>query len=151
MLIVTLSGPYEGIMRAEGNGHLLVSTFSRSIGIVLQYMRVGESSPNNIYIQSTPADMLGFGILTGFAELDIPTFKIGHIAEVLATADLLDPLRRASQKISDVRGIEPKCLFGFSDLISMASPMMRTRGSTVVRLPAVSEYTAGLTCHKEVS
>ena len=138
-------------MRAEGNGHLLLSTYARSSDIALQYMRVAESSRNNLYIQSTHADALGFGILTGFAEFGIPTFKIGHIAEVLATVDVLDPLRRASQKIRDVRGIEPTCLFGFSDLISMASPMMRTRGSTIVRLPAPSEYVVGLTCHKEVS
>lgn len=142
-------GPQDGILRAEGNGHALFSSF-KSVGIVLHYMRIGSPSPDNLYIQREEAEMLGFGILAGHAGLKVPTFKIGTIEEVYATADILDPSGATSQKIKDVRGIEPTCTFGFSDLIPMAAPMMRVRGSTIVRVPAPTQYCVGLTCHTEV-
>ncbi|MCJ1248933.1 hypothetical protein MMC30_006154 [Trapelia coarctata] len=141
--------PQDGLLRAEGNGHLLVSTWTRSIGIILQYMRVGPSSRDNIYIPSPSADKLGFGILTGFKPLGIPDFKIGEIGEVYATADVLDPTRLTSRKIRDVSAYEPKCTFGFSDIIPLATGMLRERGSTIVRIPCPTEYAVGLLCYKE--
>ena len=151
--------PEEGIMRAEGNGHILSSTSFRSIGMVLQYMNVGKSyynwqlsrtsSPANLYVPTQEADMLGFGILAGCEALSIPPFKIGTIGDVYASMNLLDRSHKASQKIKDVRGIEPNCTFGFSDLIPLAAPMMRLRGSTVIRLPIPTEYWGGLTLHIE--
>lgn len=151
--------PEDGIMKAEGNGHVLNSTWVRSIGIILQYMWVGTphmsitpscySLQSNIYIPTREADMLGFGILPGYKGLSLPTFKIGTIDEVLATMDKLDESHKASQKIKDVRGIEHTCTFGFSDLIPLAAPMMRQRGSTIIALPIPTEYWVGLTCHKE--
>ncbi|MCJ1469325.1 NuA4 histone H4 acetyltransferase complex and the SWR1 complex subunit [Pseudocyphellaria aurata] len=93
--------------------------------------------------------MLGFGILPGYKGLSVPNFKIGTIDNVLATMDKLDESHKASQKIKDVRGIEHSCTFGFSDLIPLAAPMMRQRGSTIIALPIPTEYWVGLTCHKE--
>ena len=104
---------------------------------------------SELYTPSIGAAMMGFGILPGDAALGIPAFKVGTIGEVCATMDILDPSRRASQKIRDIRGIEPNVTFGFSDLISMASKMQRGRASTVVRLPVPTEYCGGLTCHIE--
>lgn len=142
--------PEDGVMRAEGNGHVLNSTMIRSIGVILQYMYVGPASlQSNTYIPSREADMLGFGILPGYKALSIPSFKIGTINDVYATMNYLDLSHKASQKIRDVRGIESTCTFGFSDLIPLAAPMMRVRGSTVIRLPVPTEYCVGLTCHKE--
>ncbi|MCJ1264955.1 hypothetical protein MMC22_004830 [Lobaria immixta] len=151
--------PEDGILRAEGNGHVFSSTLVRSIGMILQYMHVGptDNGPTrsrtslqpNIYIPTREADMLGFGILPGFEDLSIPPFKIGTINDVYATMNILDKSRKASKKIKDVRGIESTCTFGFSDLIPLAAPMMRLRGSTVIGLPIPTEYFAGLTCHKE--
>lgn len=146
----TVIGPHDGVLRAEGNGHVLISTFSKSVGIVLHYMHIGDPSQDNLYIQREEAEMLGFGILAGHPGLRMPTFKIGTIDEVYVTADILDPSRATSQKIKDVRGIESTCTFGFSDLIPMAAPMMRVRGSTIVRLPVPTQYCVGLTCHKVV-
>lgn len=117
-------GPQDGLLRAEGNGHILFSTF-KSVGIVLYYMRIGDPSPNNLYIQREESDMLGFGILSGHVGLKIPTFGIGTIEEVYATADILDPSHGTSRTRRNVRGIEPTPTFGFSDLIPMAAPMMR--------------------------
>ena len=148
-----LLGPQDGLLRAEGNGHLLISTFSRSIGIILQYMRVGPSLHSNNYIPSTAADKMGFGILAGFPPLDIPEYTIGSTSEVLATADRLDPSGTLRRVTTDIRHpmFCPTCLFGFSDIIPLASGMLRARGSTIVRLPVPSEYVVGLTCHREVS
>lgn len=148
---VRVVGPQDGLLRAEGNGHLLVSTWSRSIGIILQYIRIGPSSRNYISIPSPAADKLNFGILSGFTPLGIPDFKIGDIAEVYATADQLDPARLMSRKIRDVRAYEPKCTFGFSDIIPLTMGMLRVRGSTVTRIPCPTEYAVGLLCYKEVS
>lgn len=158
--------PEDGIMRAEGNGHVLSSTFVRSIRIILQYMYVGPptiGSPlsrtslqsdrtplqSNIYIPTCEMDMLGFGILPGYKALSIPDFRIGTINEVYAAINFLDKLYKASQKIKDVWRIEANSTFGFSDLIPLAAPMMRQRGSTVIRLPIPTQYCVGLTCHKE--
>lgn len=152
--------PEDGIMRAEGNGHVLSSTLVRSIGILLQYMYVGLrdgditlsriSTISNHYIPTREADMLGFGILpchTGL--IPFSAFKIGTIDDVCTTMNILDPSRKASQTIKNVRNFEPTCTFGFSDLIPLAAPMMRLRGTTVIRLPIPTEYCVGLTCHKE--
>ena len=148
-------------MRAEGNGHVLSSTYARSIGIILHYMHVGVSKfhrfPNPsgrahetaLYIPSQKADMMGFGIIPGYDDLSIPAFRVGTIGKVCATMDILDPSRQASKKIKDIRGIEPTVTFGFSDLIPMGTGMLRIRGSTVIRLPVPTEYCVGLTCHTE--
>lgn len=151
--------PEDGIMRAEGNGHVLCSTLIRSLGIILQYIYVGPPVIGNalsrtplqpsIYIPTREADMMGFGILSGYGDLSIPSFKIGTITDVYTTMNTLDESHKASQKIRDVRGIEPTCTFGFSDLIPLTAPMMRLRGSTVIGLPIPTEYCVGLTCHKE--
>lgn len=58
--------PEDNTMRAEGNGHVLNSTLVRSIGLILQYMRVGDpfSLPlNGLYIPTREVDAMGFGIL----------------------------------------------------------------------------------------
>lgn len=154
-------GPEDGVMRAEGNGHVISSTFARSIGIILQYMYVGapssrkslsaivELSKAELYIPSREADMMGFGILPGCEGLQLPPSRIGTIEEVYTTLNVLDPTRKASRKIGDVRGIEPRCTFGFSDLIPLAAPMMHSNGSSIIRLPMPTEYCVGLTCHRE--
>ena len=147
-------------MRAEGNGHVLSSTFARSIGIILQYMYIGppvagkpsstpELSQTELYIPCKEADMMGFGILPGYGALQLPSFRIGTIDEVYATLNVFDPTRKASRKISDIRGIEPRCTFGFSDIIPLAAPMMHIHRCSVIRLPTPAEDCVGLTCHKE--
>lgn len=148
-------------MRAEGNGHVISSTFVRSIGIILQYMSagagsvraswpsIGELSKSELYVSFREADMMGFGILPGYGGLQIPIYKMGTIDEVCATMDILDPTRKASRRIRDVRGIEPRCTFGFSDIISLSAPMLHTTGSSIIRLPVLTEYCVGLTSHQE--
>lgn len=156
--------PDDGILRAEGNGHMFTSTMARSIGIVLQYMQSGPRvisggdeknacemalRKNSLYIPVGEADSMGFGILPGFRSLQIAEFRIGTIDDVLSTMDSLDQSGRSSNKIKDIRRISPRVTFGFSDLIPLACPMIRLRGSSIIRLPIPSEYSVGLTCHKE--
>ena len=98
--------PLEGIMRAEGNGFTITSTFYWSIGIVLQ---IGVSDPlpdeydkeqvHELYIPSEAADKMGFGIVPGQAGLNIPDYKLGTEAQVLATVREIDPTRRTSDTL----------------------------------------------------
>ena len=153
--------PEDGIMRAEGNRHLITSTVARSIGIILHYMNSRGNKdlpmfedkrilPSIVtYIPSSEADRMGFGILPGFTHFGIPDFKMGTIEEVYETMNILDNSGKASTTLRNVRGLVPRVTFGFSDLVPLAAPMLRRRGSTVIRLPIPSEYCVGLTCHTE--
>ena len=100
-------------------------------------------------IPTREADMLGFGILAGYKSLGIPDYRIGSIEEVYSTLDSLDTTGKAKKVVRDARTIEPVCTFGFSDLIPMAAPILRLRGSTTIRIPIPTEHSVGLTCHKE--
>lgn len=155
--------PDDGVLRAEGKEHVITSTTVRSIGIVLQYMRISarpssladekhkwyEAVRDELYIPVREADGMGFGVLPGFDLLGVPEYRIGTIDDVLATMDLFDSSGSSSNTIKDVRRIVPRVTFGFSDLIPFASPMMRLRGTTVIRVPIPTEYSVGLTCHIE--
>lgn len=91
----------EGHMRAEGNGFTVTSTSVRSIGIVLQFV-VSDPLPDDydmeqvheLYIPSEAADKMGFGIVPGQAGLNIPDYKLGTEAQVLATVREIDPTRK---------------------------------------------------------
>ena len=155
--------PDDGVLRAEGKEHMITSTTVRSIGIVLQYMRISarpssladekneryKAVKDELYIPVREADAMGFGVLPGFDPLGVPEYRIGTIDDVLATMDLFDSSGSSSNTIKDIRRIVPRVTFGFSDLIPFASPMIRLRGSTVIRIPIPSEYSVGLTCHVE--
>ena len=86
--------PFEGNMRAEGNGHVISSTISRTIGTILQ-ISISDplllqdlpggrkmSKPDELYIPSEEADKMGFGIVSGERGLDIPDYKIGTEEEI---------------------------------------------------------------------
>ena len=161
--------PEEGTMRAEGNGHGISSTFVRSIGVILQYIRIAgiatyspgllssfvrELSKPELYVPTREADMLGFGILPGYDRLGIPSFKIGTSNEVFASMDILDSTRKASGKLRDMRKLlvgkwDAHATYGFSDIISLATPMIRRRHSTIIRVPVPAEYCSSLLSHKE--
>lgn len=161
--------PEEGNMRAEGNGHGISSTLARSIGLILQYIRleggvmsspkslfstVRELSKAEIYIPTREADMMGFGILPGYDRLEIPSLKVGTIDEVYATMDILDSTRKASRKLRDMKNLlmgkwDAHCTYGFSDIIPLATPMIRRRHSTIIRVPTPAEYCSSLLSHKE--
>lgn len=145
--------PEENIMRAEGNGHVLNSTLVRSMGIVLQYMKVGDTPPitplKQIYIPTREADMMGFGILPQSEFLYRGSrFKIGTIEEILAIMSRIDPSGQARKVVGDTYNVGKKP-FGFSDLISMTVPMMRVKGSFIIRVPVPTDHCDGLTSYQE--
>ena len=161
--------PELGSMRAKGNGHGLFSTLARSTGIVLQYIHLEggafsnvqlilpdtiASSKAELFIPSREADMMGFGILPGCERLGVPNFKVGTKDEVYATMDLLDSARDASTKLRNLNRLlvgkwDAHCMYGFSDIIALAAPMIRRRNSTIVRLPPPAEYSSSLLSRKE--
>ena len=40
-------------------------------------------------------------------------------------------------------------MYGFSDIIALAAPMIRYRHSTIIRVPMPAEYCSSLLSHKE--
>jgi hypothetical protein len=150
--------PERGVLHAEGNRQMLTTrmTPSTSTSIVLRYsverndgVTAETCTKNEFYVPVSEADAMGFGILRGCRSLGMPDFCIGTIEEVLDTMDALDPSGRATKTLRDVRRLEPNVTFGFSDLLPLAAPVMRLRGSTIIRLPIPTEYCVGLTCHRE--
>ena len=161
--------PELGSMRAKGNGHGLFSTLARSTGIVLQYIHLEGGASSNVqlilpdtkasskaelFIPSREADLMGFGILPGCESLGVPNFNVGTNDEVYATMDLLDSTRDASTKLRNLNRLlvgkwDAHCMYGFSDIIALAAPMIRRRHSTIVRLPPPAEYCSSLLSRKE--
>jgi len=154
----TVFRPEEGIISATGKNRILYSTLEPSRGTVLHYATTGDaaepsSTPSaelevaDIMIPTPQAAMLAFGILPGCKELSLPDYHISSTDDVYTTLNRLDPTCRASQIVRDVRGICPEAAYGFSDLIPMAAPMLRLRGSTIIRIPIPTQYCVGLTCN----
>ncbi len=143
--------PEDNTMRAEGNGHVLNSTLVRSIGIILQYMQVGNplSLPKKeLYIPTRQTDVMNFGILPRSHLIYRADLRIGSIEEILAVMDQFDPSGAATKKARDTNACGKKP-FGFSDIIPLVAPMMRFRGSTIIRLPVPADHCDGLLSHKE--
>jgi len=154
----TVLKPEEGIMSATGKNRLLYSTFEPSLGTVLHYTTTGDAATHSIppsaelgaadiSIPTPQAAMLAFGILPGCKDLNLSDYHISSTDDIYNTLNRLDPTCKASQQVRDVRGICPESAYGFSDLIPMAAPMLRLRGSTIIRIPIPTQYCIGLTCN----
>ncbi len=154
----TVFKPGEGVMSATGKNRVLYSTFEPSLGTVLHYATTGNATMYSeplsaklcladIFIPTSQAAMLAFGILPGCKDLNLPDYRISSTNDIYTTLNHLDPTCNASQKVRDVRGICPDSAYGFSDLIPMAAPMLRLRGSTIIRIPIPTQYCIGLTCN----
>ena len=112
---------FEGNMRAEGNGHVISSTISRSIGIILQISisdfqlrSVGRNMRNldKLYIPSQYADKMGFGIVSGEPELDLPDYRIGTEEEIY---EMLRTEVGSREAAETVKGwVEPMFLSGIT-------------------------------------
>lgn len=67
---------------------------------------------------------------------------------------MLDRTGKASSKLKDMNSLlvekwDAHCVYGFSDLIALAAPMIRCRHSTIIRVPMPAEYCSSLLSHKE--
>lgn len=149
--------PLEGNLRAEGNGHTITSTAVRSMGTVLQigikdFLPSGAPAQefNELYIPSEAADMMGFGLVPGDANLGVPDYKLGTEEEVLATLrNVVDPSRKAAETVKGALEANPGWTPGISDIIGFAAPMIRQPHSSIVRVPQPAGYAVGLTQQQE--
>ncbi|KAL8871057.1 MAG: hypothetical protein Q9174_003036 [Haloplaca sp. 1 TL-2023] len=149
-----------GEMRAEGDGHIIYSTFVRSLGTILHYAHeptrsfdITTQSCEGLQrelemIHAKGADMMRFGLIPTH-NMKIEYMAVGTIQEVLATLDNLDPSGTASKKVRDNRQFEPTATHGVSDLIPMVTPLLKLKGSTKIRLPVPMEHPVGLMALKE--
>ncbi|KAI4099124.1 MAG: hypothetical protein L6R37_006117 [Teloschistes peruensis] len=149
----TVFRPEHGVFLAEGNGYVLRGVPHDS-SILFEYILdpcLPSKVPDSLFVQSAEVDKLFFGILPGCSRLNISDYRIGTTEDVYTTMYTLDPTGSATKKIRDNRhpSFAPKCLFGFSDIIPLAAPMLRRQNSTVIKLPVPAEYNTGLLAHKE--
>ncbi|KAI4118754.1 MAG: hypothetical protein LQ345_001273 [Seirophora villosa] len=148
----TVFRPEHGVFLAEGNGYALRPRRQQPLSFeIVRDPRAKPKVPNSLYISSPLVDKLFFGILPGYDRLHLPDYRMGNITDVSTTMYSLDPTGSATKKIQDNRhpSFAPDCLFGFADIIPLAAPMLRQRGSTIIRLPIPAQYTVGLLTHKE--
>jgi hypothetical protein len=163
--------PEEGIMRAEGNGHVLTSTLVRTLGLVLQYNhhgRTGSSYLNSTYskqrqlnmsfgsggkenveicIPSSAADSLGAGVIRD-PELDVPEFVLSSQDDIGDALNMLDTTGFSKYALKRILLDDPTFQFPVGDLVALtASPIYRLTGphTTLVQIPAPSDNVKGLT------
>ena len=152
--------PEVGEMRAEGDGHIIYSTFVRSLGTILHYAH----EPTRSFVLTTQgceglrrelemihakeADMMRFGLIPTH-NMKNEYLPVGTIQELLATLDDLDASGTASKKVRDNRQFEPTATYGVCDLIPMVMPLLSEKGSPKIRLPVPMEHPIGLTTVKE--
>ena len=149
--------PLEGNLRAEGNGHTIISTAVRSMGTVLQigikdFLPTGDPAEefNELYIPCEAADKMGFGLVPGEISLGVPDYKLGTEEEVLATLrTVVDPSREAARTVKGLLEANPGWTPGISDIIGFAAPMIRQPHSSIVRVPQPAGYAVGLTQQQE--
>ena len=148
--------PVNGILLAEGNQQSLESVPSDDPSTICVHYNIsslsnstGLTSEQYLTVPTPEATHFLFGTIPPFPRLSIPAFSIHSISAIHEVANVLDPSGRMSQKIHDVRSFVPNCTLGFSDIIPFAAPMMRTRGNALSRVPSPSQYTGGLTRHKD--
>ena len=107
-------------------------------------LNVGRLTKAELYISTHEADMMGFGILPGCDRLNVLNLNVETTAEFYVIMDILDSTRKVSTKLKDVNRLfvgkwDAHCIYGFSDIIALAAPMIRRRNSIIVRLPIPSE------------
>ncbi|KAF2105762.1 hypothetical protein BDV96DRAFT_655336 [Lophiotrema nucula] len=139
--------PSTNIIRAEGNGHHLLSTQIRGFGMIVQYTYDDThqlstvTRPLQLRIPTKTSDKLGCGILPGCKDLKLPDL---HLMPILySTSDqnvkvnvLTTALRKAGisedvvKSVTDIhRRFEP-----FFDFFFLWSPYLPIRGSTMVEI-----------------
>lgn len=161
--------PEDGIMHAEGSGHVLTSTVVRTLGLVVQYNyhggRTGSNYLNNSYskqkrfgaignneeisIPAREADSLGAGVVYGDKRLSLLDFVLDTQDDVADALDLLVPRDGMGDLLKDILRLHPNFKFPVGDLIafSMAPMCFPDQGEymSLVQIPAPSDNTGGVT------
>lgn len=150
--------PARGILLAEGNNQYLTSIPNADPSTLCVRYTISALSRSipptfdqhlTLTIPTPQATQMLFGIIPPFPRLSLPGYCIRSVSDIHEVANVLDPSGHMSRKIHDVRHFESKCTLGFSDLIPFAAPMIRARGSALTRIPSPSQYTGGLTRHRD--
>ncbi|KAI4188301.1 MAG: hypothetical protein LQ346_005343 [Caloplaca aetnensis] len=154
--------PEEGEMRAEGNGHMVYSTFVRSIGPILQYVngnipaaaareKFSESiiTPQSRTPPTAEVDMMRFGMLPCHNLMGQDFITMGTLEDIQASLNYIDKKMWSWKRVFEDRGTFDGMTFGFPDVIPLAAPMLRAIGSCKIRLPMPTDTCASLLTRKE--
>ncbi|KAL8745266.1 MAG: hypothetical protein Q9190_002572 [Brigantiaea leucoxantha] len=144
--------PEEGLMEAEGNGHVLSATLVRALGILVRYSKVSTyddllegQSPRLLFssfVETSVADKMRFGYLDFDSIFGSPMYmKIGDPQAVYKLMTEIDP---SNTSINNLKSMEPS-LYGFNDVIALVSPWLRYKGMTINGVPSVTYDVLGST------
>ncbi|KFY16361.1 hypothetical protein V492_01403 [Pseudogymnoascus sp. VKM F-4246] len=160
--------PEDGVLHAEGNGHVLTSTVVRTLGLVVQYnyhgqtgsfflnnsyskkRRIGKADTNEeVYIPTREADSLGAGVVRGDERLGLPDFVLDTQDDIADALDLLVPRGGMGELLKEIVRFSPTFKFPVGDLIAFSMvpiclPNIKGHMS-LVQIPAPSDNTAGVT------
>ena len=141
--------PVDGVMRAEGSGHIMTATIVRSLGILLQYSfsrssKLSFLKQKETYIPNSDSDDLGFGVVnTRYTTVSSRRLRIGTQQEILVALDLLDSSGVSSSKIQKILSTDPSFHLPMADIVAMSMDLLRLRGTTLVQVPAPSANMRG--------
>ncbi|OBT66827.1 hypothetical protein VE03_04054 [Pseudogymnoascus sp. 23342-1-I1] len=160
--------PEDGIMHAEGGGHVLTSTVVRTLGLVMQYNYHGQtgsfflnnsyskktrfataSKNEEIYIPTREADSLGAGVVRGDERLGLPDFVLDTQNDAVDALDLLVTKDGMGDVLKAILRFDPAFTFPVGDLVAFSMipiclPNPRDHTS-LVQIPAPSDNTGGVT------
>lgn len=140
--------PVDGILRAEGGGHIITSTLVRSLGLLVQYNYNRPPPPLWItvperYIQVSDSDALDFGIITGVGSILGQNPPIGTTQEIINTLSLLDQSGWCAIRMKELARRDPGYSIPLADLVSMIMEISRLRATNLVHVPAPSSNMNG--------
>ncbi|KFY24317.1 hypothetical protein V491_02202 [Pseudogymnoascus sp. VKM F-3775] len=161
--------PEDGIMHAEGSGHVLTSTVVRTLGLVVQYNyhggRTGSDYLNNsyskqkrfgavgnneeIYIPARQADSLAAGVVHGDDRLGLSDFVLDTQGDVAEALNLLVPRFGVGDLLREILQLHPTFTFPVGDLVAFSMRPIcfpdREEYMSLVQIPAPSDNTGGVT------
>ena len=155
--------PFDGSLKAEGHFQVMTSTTVRSLGIVMQYTYSWKEDwrqsysfgmvkgltfmkeREEIYMPTSAADCLGFGIIRGCWQILIPDFTLGTQADVVAALGMLDESGTSAATLRSLYMADPGYHLRTGDLVAMTMVMARLRGRSQIQIPAPSENMHGFT------
>ena len=163
--------PEDGVLHAEGSGHVLTSTVVRTLGLVMQYNYHGQTGSfflNNsytkkkrlgiarkheeIYIPSREADSLGAGVVRGDERLGLSDFLLNTQDDIVDALELLVPRDFMGALLRDMLRFDHTFRFPVGDLVALSMiPMcLPNHGEhmSLVQIPAPSDNPGGVTTSK---
>lgn len=160
--------PEDGVMHAEGSGHVLTSTVVRTLGLVVQYnyhgqtgsfflnnsysrkTRLGTARNNEeIYIPTREADSLGAGVVRGDKRLGLSDFVLDTQDDTVDALDLLVPRDGMGDLLKEILRLHPTFTFPVGDLVAFSMiPIClpnQEEHMSLVQIPAPSDDMSGVT------